>query len=238
MRRSVFASVWMLGIVMYLSVWSVEMASAELLPGGTQYHTGSGSPNYTDYTGGGVPTGFTFEGSELTSSITGAFTGKVVTRLYQNAAEEYAFSYQLFNTSTNGKFMTAATIGDDTNPWQGITISNVGADTNGISTGPWTNGSPLAISRDGTSSGEGLRIYFSALNNGVTLNGTTGKSATIWVVTNAKSYTTTDVGILDSGATGAAQAYAPVPEPATLGLLISGGLTVLAYSLHRRRRRG
>ena len=238
MRRPILASICTLGVLICLSGWLAESSSATtLLPGDVQFRPGSGSPTYTV---GGVPGGYGYVGgSAWESAIVGGFTGKVVSKLYQNGVGQYAFSYQLFNTSTSGSDMTSATIGDETEPWKGLTISETGADQSGLSVGDWTDGSPLAISRDTTSSGEGLRISFYNIfsGDGVTLDGTDGKSAVVWVVTGATSYTTTNVSILDSGYGGEAHAYAPIPEPAMLTLLGVGGLSLLVWGWRKRARR-
>ena len=223
MRRAIIARACASSVVVCWSMWFATSVSAGvLLPGTTLYRPGSGSPTYTV---GGVPSEYAYVAdSEWISPITGDLEGNVVSRLYQNTAGEYAFLYQLFNASANGSVFTSATISDDDDPWKGIAISNAGTDQNGLSVGDWSDGSPLAISRDSTARGEGLRLTFLLLNNGVTLNSPTGKSSEIWVVTDATSYAATRVAILNGGHTGSAGAYAPVPEPGTLPLLVVTGL--------------
>ncbi len=168
MRRTIIARACASSVVVCLSMCFATSASAGvLLPGTTLYRPGSGSPTYTV---GGVPSEYAYVAdSEWISPITGDMAGSVVSRLYQNTAGEYAFSYQLFNTSANGSVMTSATISDDTDPWKGIAISNAGGDQDGLSVGDWSNGSPLAVGRDSTILGEDLRLSFKVLNNGVTL---------------------------------------------------------------------
>lgn len=239
MRQQLFSKRRKMRVPALAACLALALAAASfaetLSPGTTLFRPGSGS---NEYTVGGVPAGYVHvDGADLTSPITGIFSGSVVSKLYANNAGEYAFSYQLVNTATNGHEMTSATIGDDSNPWKGIAISDAGADASGLSVGGWTDGSPLAIGRDTTGSGEGLRItFYNALANaGVTLRGPSGYSAITWVVTAAKSYTTTNAGILNSGSIGQAEAYAPVPEPGTLVLLaVAGFVGLFGYATIKR----
>ena len=186
----------------------------------------------------------------LVSNYVGAFTGTVTSNVYVNPATGFlAFEYVFTNTTVlpggappGGPVLdlAKATIGDPVaKPWLGFAIFNCGADGSGASTAvgapSWADGDPYSIDRDGTAAGEGLTINWKLSNNGTVIRNAVDVSALIFFETDAKYWTTTDVGILDSGAVSDARAYAPslIPEPASLSLLGLGGLALL---LKRRRR--
>ena len=186
----------------------------------------------------------------LVSNYVGAFTGTVTSNVYVHPVTGFlAFDYVFTNTTVlpggappGGPVLdlAKATIGDPVaKQWLGWTIFNCGADGSGSSTGvgapQWADGDPYSIDRDLTVAGEGLTINWKLSNNGTVIRNAADISAHIFFETDAKYWTTTNVGILDSGEVSDAQAYAPslIPEPASLSLLGLGGLALL---LKRRRR--
>jgi len=186
----------------------------------------------------------------LVSNYVGAFTGTVTSNVYVNPGTGFlAFDYVFTNTTVlpggappGGPVLdlAKATIGDPVvKPWLGFTIFNCGADGSGASTPvgapSWADGDPYSIDRDLTVAGEGLTINWKLSNNGTVIRNAADFSAHIFFETDAKYWTTTNVGILDSGKVSDAEAYAPslIPEPASLSLLGLGGLALL----WKRRRR-
>lgn len=193
----------------------------------------------------------------LVSNYVGPIAGAVTSNVYVNPGTGFlAFEYVFTNTTVlpggappGGSVLdlAKATIGDPVSKqWLGWTIFNCGADGSGTSTAlpvalTWSDGDPYSIDRDLTAAGEGLTINWKLSNNGTVIrNPSPGNpagdwSAHIFFETDAKYWTTTSVGLLDSGVVSDARAYAPslIPEPASLSLLGLGGLALL---LKRRRR--
>ncbi len=231
-------------------------ARADLTPGGIQFNpavSGFFPASYTSYAPGTTPPGYstlvvstTFPYA-YTGSGNESYAGDVVSSVYKDASGQLAFSYVFNNlpvTSPPTSEITRATINDPSNPWAGVTIFQVGADSSGHSTpvsglfGSWTNGNPFQIERDGADSA--ISATFNVSNSGTELLQPTSNlpgpdtSAVIWVTTNAKSFRQTDVGLIDNGTVGTGNAWAPnVPEPSTIVLV---GLGVVAIAVAGRRR--
>jgi hypothetical protein len=129
-----------------------------------------------------------------------------------------AFSYK-FNKLNNGTTddIIRMALDDPSHPWQGIGITDAGADGSGSSTplgaGPfWANGDPYLIERDSLFSGVDAQLRVGGRGTEL-LNTTNDTSSTMWFATNAKHFTTSTVALIDGGVGGTAKVYAPaVPE--------------------------
>jgi hypothetical protein len=214
-------------------------ASAVVGPGQTQFNPALNPPFsfFTpSYTAGPVPAQFNtlvathnfpynFNGTN-----NAAFFGFVTSSVYANNAGQLAFSYVFNNLAPTPSApltdIVRATLNDPTNPWMGILVTAIGADGSGHSTpvpgffGGWGNGNPFDVARSGTDSG--IAVEFNPLNSGTQLNSTPNdQSAVVWLTTDAKHFTVTNVGLSDNGRVGTGQAFAPtVPEPTTLVLAV------------------
>ena len=182
------------------------------------------------FTSGAPPAGILLKSQ--TAAMAGAFTGSVESWVYGDAAvmpTQLLFVYQFtMNQGAANPDLIRATIGDGSNPWAGFSIVDAGADGSGLSgaggtelADEWIDGDPNFLLRDPVGQ-EGLTIQWRALGGGTTLQ-EKDTSSLIWFLTDAKAFTTTNVGLLDSGAVGTSTAFAPadvaVPIPATLSLL-------------------
>jgi hypothetical protein len=216
-------------------------ALANLNPGDAQYNPAVNPPFTPSYTIGPVPpqystlvasTSFSYNYAGTPAE---AYSGNAISNVYKNSSGQLAFSYVFNNLNVAGgprTEITRITINDPSNPWSGVTIFGTGSDASGNSTavpgafGSWTNGNPFDILRDSTNSSPSF--FFNANNSGTELVSTTSdKSATIWFTTDAKRFTTTNIGMIDSGNVGTGNAYAPlVPEPSSALLVAIGAFGV------------
>jgi hypothetical protein len=220
-------------------------ALANLNPGDTQYYppvsAAFGAPFVPPYAIGPVPASyvqlnsFNFPYNYMPGNSNEAYLGSVTSNVYQNMAGQLAFSYVFNNNNVVGGPRTEishVTIGGAGDPWNGVTIFQAGADSLGNSTpvpgafGSWNNGDPFDFVRDNAGSGSGVGAFFNAFNSGTELVDTTNdKSATIWFTTDATRYQVGDIGMIDTGTTGAGNAFVPlVPEPSSIVLLALGAV--------------
>jgi hypothetical protein len=177
----------------------------------------------------------------------GSINGTMSTWVYKDPADGNTLTFvYLFDrrTDPDGASLIRATMGGAPNyPFGGWTITDAGVDgLTGFSTAGsiapvWTDGTPDFLLRESIVSGEGIAIQWRAGFEGTSIEAGTGFSSLIWFDTNAPAYTTTAVGLIDSGAVSISQALAPlgvqaIPEPATLSLI---GLGLLALARRRRK---
>jgi hypothetical protein len=227
----------------------VNAASADPLPaGGALFdpRVPALTPNYTTTTpfSPGVTTGYSLLIS-TDFAYTGGFAGKVTSEIWKKITDgTLLFDYVFNNTSATSNEIANATIGDPSHPWAGVSITDAGADKSGSSTAvgtfSWTDGNPAELSRQSVANGSGLSIDFPLLKTlgGTELLSPSDKSAIIWFKTGAKSYKVTDVGLLDSGTSGASHAYAPaVPEPSRIIGSIGCLATMMGLAVFWPRRR-
>lgn len=210
------------------------MADA-LGPGGTQYKDHPSvnlAPLYSDvvppFAGGPNQVGF------LASPMTIGFDGTVTSRVSRDPATGFlTFQYTIGLSDMNEHAIVRGTL----NGWEGTNITNVGAAANGSSgtfdVPEWTDGDPIFIARSPTT-GEGLELQFrSALGNNLigTVIGPGDVSSEIFVSTNALSFTTGNIALIDTAVVGAANVLIPVPEPSSILAMLSG---MLFLGLRRR----
>ena len=233
-------------IVLFLMVLGISSSgfSTPLNPGDTIFNPGYGLAGPQFYTSGGVPLGNTLlHGQNF--GFTGAFGGNVQSNIYSRTGGLLTFEY-IFTHDANFD-LVRATIGDVfTNPWLNTVISDAGADGSGSSSSNaspivWTDGDPNFLLRDPTISGEGVTIQWRVASGGTTLNdqdgSSTGLSSKIWFETDAKTYTITNIGLIDSGAIGGTSGFAPgspIPEPGTIFLLGTGLISIAGLARRKQ----
>jgi hypothetical protein len=231
----------MLGAILILAASTATMA-APLPPGGVLLNPDVGAPSFTL---GGVPANYSVLLDTLVSPYAGDFTGDVVSLVFQDPNTGFlAFAYQFTNTTTTGPFPPAliqATIGDPSGPWLFANILDAGSDQLGSSTPAplapnWSDGDPYALLRSSAASGGDVSILWSVLNQGTLIAPPSDFSALIWFATDALDYQLTNVGLVDGGAVGTAQAFAPIPEPTSL-VLYGMGLGMFGLVMTARRKR-
>lgn len=234
----------LLGAILVLAAGAATMGAAPLPPGGVLENPDVGSA-IPDFTLGFVPANYSDLVDFLVSPYVGDFTGDVISAVYQDPATGFlAFAYQFTNTSSTGTFpptLIQASIGDSSGPWLFASILDAGSDESGSSTAApwapnWEDGDPLALLRDSAAAGGNVRILWNVFNWGTEIAPPSDFSAVIWFATNALDYKITNVGLADGGAVATAQAFAPVPEPASL-VLYGLGLGVFGLVLRRQARK-
>ena len=214
-----------------------------LLPGTSQFQPGAAPPPGSSNYSTAPPAYFTpgnIVAAPLPSSYVpaiGNLTGVVTSIVYQDPVSgNLGFQYHF--TSTGSSDLVRATL--DGAAWQGVTITDAGADGTGSSTpGPfppaWSNGDPYFLGRDPSTYGEGLSIQWQVFGQGTVLRAGDASSQ-IFYDTMAQTFAVGNVGLINGGAVSYAQGYAPgdvpIPEPGAL-IVFAGGLV----GFRRRRRR-
>jgi hypothetical protein len=243
----------MVGVLAVLAALVAPCAASDLLPDGKLYRPGEGLPD-PSYSSAAEP-GFFTTGNTLAvytsaytqNPIAPGITGTVTSTVYKDPSNgDLGFSYSF--TMSGGNDIQRATIGDETQPWNNVTISDAGSFGTGSSTATgnapdWADGYPIFLSRDPGNLGESVAIQFNEISAGTYLY-QGGYSANVYFVTNATSSVLATVALSgDGGAQSTALAYAPapvsVPEPSTLILLVGGlGGMGLVRLVRRSRQEG
>lgn len=213
------------------------LASASTLaPGETQFKTHPSVPPAPNYTTT-LPAFATAanEVGTLDSPITGEFDGLVTTHVYAEPATGFlSFGYVFSLTDMN----TAAVVRATMNGWQGVAITDVGADASGNSgtfdgVPEWLDGDPLNISRDPHSEGLAFQWRDAIGANLIgTVIGPGDISSEIFVSTTMTQFIRGGVDMIDTTVTGEAEVFVPIPEPTSIALLLAG----LAFAALPRRR--
>ena len=178
-----------------------------------------------------------------------AYSGSITTTVRANAAGQLLFEYKLDNEMPPGNppatRIDRFTINDPTDPWAGVTITQAGSDTSGLSTpvttgpfGSWTTGNPFSYQRDAVDQGISTNFTFGGSGTQLTFSpARNDTSAVLWFVTTATSFRRTNVGLTDNGTVGTANALAPqVPEPSTMLLAALAGVgCIIAVLRHGRK---
>jgi hypothetical protein len=210
-------------------------AADTLLPGATQYKTHPSvppGPNYTT-TLPAFATGANEVGS-LISPMTGEFNGTVTTHVYAEPDTGFlSFGYVFALTDMNTAGIVRATMGG----WNGVEITDVGADASGNSgtfdgTPEWLDGDPLNIDRDPFSEGLAFQWRDAIGANLIgTVIGPGDLSSVIFVSTRLSQFARAEIDMIDTTVTGEAEVLVPIPEPASVALIVVG----LAVAAFRRR---
>jgi hypothetical protein len=211
-------------------------AADTLLPGDTQFKTNPSVPAGPRYSTALPPfaTGANEVGT-LNSPITGEFQGSVTTHVYADPDTGFlSFGYVFALTDMNTAGIVRATMGG----WNGVNITDVGADASGNSgtfdgTPEWLDGDPLDIDRDPHSQGLAFQWRGAIGPNLIgTVIGPGDISSQIFVSTELRQFTRAEIDMIDTTVTGEAEVLVPIPEPASIALLLVG----LAYAAFPRRR--
>lgn len=232
---------------------------ANVNPGDTEYNPVLNSPPFyltPNYTSGAAPeatynipvTSLTSNYNYVPSNPTEAYFGSITTTVRSNGGGQLLFEYELNNLKPPGNppatQIDRFTTNDPTNPWAGVTITQAGADSSGMSTpvpsgpfGSWANGQPFSYQRDAVDSGVSTNFTFGGSGTALS-SGSNDTSAVLWFATTATHFRQTGVGLTDNATSGTASALAPsiVPEPSTLLLAAFAGLGG-AISVWRRRKK-
>lgn len=149
--------------------------------------------------------------------------------------DKYVYLYQVFNTGTTGnssveKFTLGQFAGSI------IQEGDIGYLTGTPPTTDFLSGGQTPMDQGQvTSVAGGLDISFSYWIHQIAP--ITSENSSVMFIVSGLSPGLVTGNVID-GNVGTGQVIGAVPEPAVLGLLLSGGLAVLAYSLHRRQRHG
>ena len=168
--------------------------------------------------------------AEQTSPFTGDFTGTVTTQVFRDPATQFlSFQYTMALDDVNPAAIVRATM----NGWQGVGITDAGADATGSSgtfdpAPEWTDGDPLSISRDPQT--EGLAMQWrQTFTTGLigTVVGPGDLSSVMFFVTDVTDFRPGELDAIDTAFSGEANVLVPIPEPASLALLSIGALSLL-----------
>lgn len=219
----------------FVALGGALAAADTLTPGQTQFKTHPSvppGPNYTT-TLPSFATGANEVGS-LIAPITGEFQGTVTTRVYAEPDTGFlSFGYVFALTDMNEAGIVRATMGG----WAGVQITDVGADASGNSgtfdgTPEWLDGDPLNIARDPFSEGLAFQWRDAIGANLIgTVIGPGDLSSVIFVSTTLSQFTRAEVDMIDTTITGESEVLVPIPEPASIALIVAG----LAVAALRRR---
>jgi hypothetical protein len=94
----------------------------------------------------------------------------------------------------------------------------------GLGGSGWTDGSPLLIARDDLAGFAAPKAYFDLAPFAGTHMARQQQTARFWLATDATSYSTASMVMLDGGLEGQGPVFVPVPEPTTALLLALGFL--------------
>jgi len=211
-------------------------AADTILPGETQFKTHVTVPPGPTYTTTLPPfaTGAN-EVATLDSPMTGEFAGTVTTHVYAEPDTGFlSFGYVFTLTDMNIAAIVRATM----NGWQGVDITDIGADASGNSgtfdgVPEWLDGDPLNIGRDPHSEGLAFQWRDAIGANLIgTVIGPGDISSEIFVSTTLTQFTRAEIDLIDTSVTGEAEVFVPIPEPTSIALLLAG----LAYAASPRRR--
>lgn len=211
-------------------------AADTLLPGDTQFKTHPSVPPGPAYSTALPPfaTGANEVGT-LNAPITGEFQGTVTTHVYAEPDTGFlSFGYVFALTDMNIAGIVRATM----NGWTGVDITEVGADASGNSgtfdgTPEWLDGDPLNIARDPFSEGLAFQWRDAIGANLIgTVIGPGDISSEIFVSTTMTQFTRAEIDLIDTAVTGESEVLVPIPEPASIALLLLGA----AYAARPRGR--
>jgi hypothetical protein len=169
--------------------------------------------------------------AELEAPITGEFQGTVTSQVFRDPVSNIlSFHYSIELTDVNSAAIVRATM----NGWEGVGITDAGADASGSSgtfdpAPEWSDGDPFSISRDPETEGLALQ-WRSALPSGLigTVVGPGDLSSVAFFVTNMTDFTQGEVDLIDTAVTGEANVLVPIPEPASLMLLAIGAVGLIS----------